>query len=124
MSRQAEGTADRLHSLTRTMVKPKKGATELTGSGAQIRASVPFCLRMVNQWEPPLSVEAQKALPAVPGATGGVLRREYEQTGSSKGRWNNPPCPERKGSEVLRYRWGGFGGPEWKGRAYRRCGGP
>ena len=58
---QAEGTADRLNNLTKTMVKPKKGAIDLTGSGAEIRALVPFCLRMVNQWEPPLSVEAHTA---------------------------------------------------------------
>ena len=52
-----EGTADRLHNLTRTMVKPKKGSIELSGSGAQIRALVPYALQLVNRWEPPLDAE-------------------------------------------------------------------
>ena len=44
------GVVDRLHNLVKTMVKPKKGSIELTGSGAQIRALVPFGLQLVNTW--------------------------------------------------------------------------
>ena len=49
--------ADRLHNLTVTMIKPKKGSIELTGSGAQIRSLVPFALRLVNSWAEPLGPE-------------------------------------------------------------------
>ena len=41
---------DKLHNLTVTMVKPKKGSIELTGSAAQIRALIPFGLEIVNTW--------------------------------------------------------------------------
>ena len=47
------GTVDRLHDLTVTMIKPKKGSIELSGSGAQIRALVPFGLGlrwMLRDW--------------------------------------------------------------------------
>ena len=60
-----EGTADRLHNLTRTMVKPKKGSIELSGSGAQIRALVPYALQLVNTWEEPLTVEQYHARTAM-----------------------------------------------------------
>ena len=60
-----EGTADRLFSLTKTMIKPKKGAIELAGSGSQIRALVPFCLQLVNSMEPPLSPECWMARAAM-----------------------------------------------------------
>ena len=40
-------TKDRLHNLTVSMVKPTRGAIELRGSGAQIRALVPFALLLV-----------------------------------------------------------------------------
>ena len=52
-----EGSTDRLHTLTKTMVKPKSGSIELTGGGAQIRGLVPFCLQLVNSFEAPLSEE-------------------------------------------------------------------
>ena len=44
------GTVDRLNRLTTTMVKPKKGSIELCGSGAEVRALVPFGLELVNTW--------------------------------------------------------------------------
>ena len=44
------GTQDMLHELTTTMVKPKKGSIELSGSGAQVRALVPYGLQLVNSW--------------------------------------------------------------------------
>ena len=56
-----EGIADRLHTLTKTMVKPKKGSIELSGSGAQIRALVGFGLQVVNTWEEPVSLEQYQA---------------------------------------------------------------
>ena len=43
-------TQDKLHDLTKSMIKPKKGSIELAGSGAQIRALVPFALEMVESW--------------------------------------------------------------------------
>ena len=43
---------DRLHNLVVTMIKPKKGNIELSGSAAQIRALVPFALQYVNSWGP------------------------------------------------------------------------
>ena len=48
---QAEKVSDRLHALVVTMIKPKKGPIELTGSGAQIRCLGPFGLRLVNGWD-------------------------------------------------------------------------
>ena len=42
---------DKLHNLVLTMIKPKKGSIELSGSGAQIRALVPFGLEVVNSWD-------------------------------------------------------------------------
>ena len=51
------GVVDRLHNLVKTMVKPKKGSIELSGSGAQIRALVPFGLQLVNAWEGDLTLE-------------------------------------------------------------------
>ena len=42
------GTVDKLYDLTRTMIKPKKGSIELSGSAAQIRALVPFGLELVE----------------------------------------------------------------------------
>ena len=60
-----EGTQDRLLNLTRSMIKPKTGSIELSGSGAQIRSLVPFCLQMVNTWEPPLDGEAYQARAAM-----------------------------------------------------------
>ena len=53
-----EHVADRLHNLTVTMIKPKKGPIELTGSGAQIRSLVPFGLLLVDAWVDPLGPEA------------------------------------------------------------------
>ena len=53
-----EQTPDRLHNLTVTMVKPKRGAIELSGSGAQVRSLVPFAKEMVDGWAEPLDVEA------------------------------------------------------------------
>ena len=51
-------TVDKLHNLIVTMIKPKKGSIELSGSGAQIRALVPFGLEVVNSWpEAQLSLE-------------------------------------------------------------------
>ena len=44
------GTVDKLHNLVVTMIKPKKGSIELSGSGAQIRALIPFGLELVNAW--------------------------------------------------------------------------
>ena len=44
------GVVDKLHNLVKTMVKPKKGSIELSGSGAQIRALVPYGLKLVNSW--------------------------------------------------------------------------
>ena len=60
-----EGTTDRLLNLTRSMIKPKKASIELSGSGAQIRCLVPFCLQLVNSWEPPLDAEAYQARAAM-----------------------------------------------------------
>ena len=51
-------TADRLFNLTKTMVKPRKGSIELAGSGAQIRALIPFGLQVVEAW--PAEVSAEK----------------------------------------------------------------
>ena len=45
------GVVDKLHDLTLTMIKPKKGPLELGGSGAQVRALVPFGVELVNSWE-------------------------------------------------------------------------
>ena len=42
--------SDRLNTLTVTMIKPKKGSIELTGSGAEIRHLLLFGLKLVNQW--------------------------------------------------------------------------
>ena len=42
---------DQLNELKVTMIKPKKGPVEMTGSGAEIRALVPFALELVNSWE-------------------------------------------------------------------------
>ena len=53
-----EHTPDRLHNLTVTMVKPKKGPIELNGSGAQVRCLIPFAEELVNAWVEPLDVEA------------------------------------------------------------------
>ena len=44
------GVVDKLHDLTVTMVKPKKGSIELGGSGAQVRALVPFGVQLVDAW--------------------------------------------------------------------------
>ena len=41
---------DRLFDLTVRMIKPKKGSVELAGSGAQIRALVPFGKELVDSW--------------------------------------------------------------------------
>ena len=62
---EREGVQDRLYSLTKTMVKPKKGSIELSGSGAQIRALIPFCLQLVNTWELPLDLERFSARAAM-----------------------------------------------------------
>ena len=51
-------TKDRLYNLTVSMVKPKKGAIELSGSGAQVRALVPFAKHLVDSWPEPLGPEA------------------------------------------------------------------
>ena len=51
-------TVDRLHTLTVTMVKPKKGSIELAGSGAQIRALIPFAAGLVETWPEQLEPEA------------------------------------------------------------------
>ena len=51
-------TTDRLHNLTVSMVKPKKGAIELSGSGAQVRCLVPFGKVLVDAWPEPLDPEA------------------------------------------------------------------
>ena len=50
-------TPDRLHNLTVSMIKPKKGNVELSGSGAQIRCLVPFGRMLVNAWQEPLAPE-------------------------------------------------------------------
>ena len=47
------GTVDRLHDLTVTMIKPKKGSIELGGSAAQIRALIPWGKELVDSWEDP-----------------------------------------------------------------------
>ena len=44
------GTVDKLYDLTVTMIKPKKGSIELSGSAAQIRALVPYGLELVESW--------------------------------------------------------------------------
>ena len=44
------GVVDKLHDLTETMIKPKKGSIELGGSGAQVRALVPFGRQLVDSW--------------------------------------------------------------------------
>ena len=54
-------TTDRLHNLTVSMVKPKKGSIELSGSGAQVRALVPFGRNLVGSWVEPLEAEAYAA---------------------------------------------------------------
>ena len=54
-------TKDRLNNLTVSMIKPKKGPIELTGSGAQIRGLVPFGRLLVDRWEEPLEPEAAAA---------------------------------------------------------------
>ena len=51
-------TADRLNTLTLTMIKPKKGSIELSASGAEVRALVPYAEELVNSWPEPLSPEA------------------------------------------------------------------
>ena len=51
-------TTDRLHNLTVTMVKPKKGPIVLSGSGAQVRSLVPFGRLLVDSWLEPLDAEA------------------------------------------------------------------
>ena len=43
-------TEDKLHDLTLSMIKPKKASIELAGSGAQVRALVPFGLQLVESW--------------------------------------------------------------------------
>ena len=48
-----EQVQDRLYDLTVHMIKPKKGSIELAGSGAQVKALVPFGLELVNSWEEP-----------------------------------------------------------------------
>ena len=45
-----EGVVDQLHDLTTTMIKPKKGSVELSGSGAQIRALIPWGKELVDGW--------------------------------------------------------------------------
>ena len=45
------GTVDRLYDITVTMIKPKKGSIELGGSGAQIRALIPYGVEPVDSWE-------------------------------------------------------------------------
>ena len=55
------GTVDKLHNLTRLMIKPKKGAIELSGSAAQIRSLVPFGKILVDSWQGDLSAEALAA---------------------------------------------------------------
>ena len=52
---------DRLYNLVPTMVKPKKGSIELSGSAAQIRHLVPFGLRVVNAWGPE-ELDQEKAI--------------------------------------------------------------
>ena len=47
---EAQQIADRLTNLTVTMVKPRKGSIELAGSGAQIRALIPFAAHLVDAW--------------------------------------------------------------------------
>ena len=44
------GTKDKLSDLTVTTIKAKKGSIELTASGAQIRALVPFGKELVDSW--------------------------------------------------------------------------
>ena len=46
-----EKVVDKLHSLVVTMIKPKKGSIELSGSGAQIRALIPFGVQIVDAWD-------------------------------------------------------------------------
>ena len=58
---EATAVQDRLHNLTVSMIKPKKGPIELTGSGAQIRSLVPFGRMLVESWPEPLEVEAYAA---------------------------------------------------------------
>ena len=55
---EREGTADRLQNLTVRMIKPQKGAIELSGSGAQIRALIPFGLHLLNAWPDEVRAEA------------------------------------------------------------------
>ena len=60
-----EATPDRLHNLTVSMIKPKKGSIELSGSGAQIRCLIPFAKELVDEWPQPLDAErfaAQSAM--------------------------------------------------------------
>ena len=52
-----EHVQDKLHNLTVSMIKPKKGSIELTGSGAQIRSLVPFGKLLVDSWVEPLGPE-------------------------------------------------------------------
>ena len=54
-------TTDRLHNLPVSMVKPKKGSIELSGSGAQVRVLVPFKRSLVGSWVEPLEAEAYAA---------------------------------------------------------------
>ena len=44
------GVVDQLFDLTVRMIKPKKGSVELSGSGSQIRALVPFGKEVVDSW--------------------------------------------------------------------------
>ena len=53
-----EHVQDKLHNLTVSMIKPKTGSIELTGSGAQIRSLVPFGKALVDAWDEPLGPEA------------------------------------------------------------------
>ena len=54
-------STDRLHNLTVSMIKPKKGSIELNGSGAQVRCLVPFGKLLVDSWAEPLDAEAYGA---------------------------------------------------------------
>ena len=46
------GVVDKLNNLVKTMIIPKKGSIQLTGSGAEIRALVAYELQLVDSWGP------------------------------------------------------------------------
>ena len=46
------GVVDKFNNLVKTMIIPKKGSIQLTGSGAEVRALVPYGLQLVNSWGP------------------------------------------------------------------------